>query len=257
MPITRFEMLDDRGGFRRARARQAVLLVIAGKANPAGAGSYVGDAYIASRTGFDQRHCRRLRCELRDLGLLQWGEGRGYRGQGTWGSNHYQVSVAEFWQRRGVIARVFSTQFHKLNTDISELNTDISDISAPESGYPDSRLPPLEAPPNREPEKLAAPPLILPQQQRQRWNEIKFLQDYGAALLRNNPNIDDGDLAEHLKEYAAQNQKPYFDAWPGANSPIAQAIINARAIVRDEKLGRAKPPARPRSAPQKKSAVAG
>lgn len=123
------------------------------------------------------------------------------------------------------------------------------DVTNPEPGSPDLRsitksknkrpLGGATAPSGgtSQPAQAAASPLVphrtlLPQQKR--WIDIRFLQNYAVALLRNKLAMDDVDLSLELKEYAAHNDKRYFDAWPGANPPIQQAIINARAVLRDE-----------------------
>jgi Helix-turn-helix domain len=66
----------------------------------------------------------------------------------------------------------------------------------------------------------------LPQQRR--FAIVKRLTDAAREILEKKPDCSDGDLAEELKTWAARNNVPYFDAWPGAATPISQAITNAR-----------------------------
>ena len=60
-----------------------------------------------------------------------------------------------------------------------------------------------------------------------RYAIISCLADQGTELLKANPKMPYGDLAESLKAWAAQHDIPYFDAWPGSASPIQQAITIA------------------------------
>lgn len=71
-------------------------------------------------------------------------------------------------------------------------------------------------------EKRAA----LPQQRR--YAIIARLAARATEILRDAPRIDLGDLTELLKTWAAHNGISYFDGWPGAASPIEQAITIAR-----------------------------
>ncbi len=67
---------------------------------------------------------------------------------------------------------------------------------------------------------------------RTRYVEIGRLQNHAIELLRVDPNKSLGDLAEQLKQWAADNGIRYFDACPGAATPIQQAITNALAARR-------------------------
>jgi hypothetical protein len=145
MPIQRFELLDDRAGFKSARARQLILHHVAGKANPDGTHSFVSDDYLAKRTGFTPRHCRRLRCDLKILALLDWNEKIKFQG-----SNLYTVT-AEPWPRRRAIRRIFEAANPDISTDanadISKPNPDISASNADiamsyQCAHPDVPLPP-------------------------------------------------------------------------------------------------------------------
>ena len=63
--------------------------------------------------------------------------------------------------------------------------------------------------------------------QQRRFAIIRRLTDAAAEILARKPNYPHGDLAEELKRWAAKEGVPYFDAWPGAATPIEQAITNA------------------------------
>jgi hypothetical protein len=187
MPITRFEMTGDRVGFRRARARRQVLEVIASKTNPDGTGSYVSDNYIVSKTGFERRHSIRLRQELRDLGLLDWMEGRGFRGvERGWGSNQYTVSVRENWPRRGEVGKVFV-----LNSDISSRETGLNgDISGVESRHMHVAQPPSlpkEREPLGRPSQDARSTALETQAERQYKSDLKKLRKSTNPPARGRP----------------------------------------------------------------------
>lgn len=64
--------------------------------------------------------------------------------------------------------------------------------------------------------------------QQRRYAIIRRLTDAAERILARKPACSDGDLAEELKRWAAKEDVPYFDAWPGAATPIEQAITNAR-----------------------------
>jgi hypothetical protein len=68
-----------------------------------------------------------------------------------------------------------------------------------------------------------------PTNQQRRFAIIGRLTEGAEKILDRKPNCAHGDLAEELKEWAAKEGVPYFDAWPGAASPIEQAITNAIA----------------------------
>jgi hypothetical protein len=63
--------------------------------------------------------------------------------------------------------------------------------------------------------------------QQRRFAIIRRLADAASQILHRTPNCELGDLAEQLKQWAASNSVPYFDAWPGAATPIEQAITIA------------------------------
>jgi hypothetical protein len=75
---------------------------------------------------------------------------------------------------------------------------------------------------NRQPRREA---VATPQQRR--FAIIGRLADAAVEILNRKPDCELGDLAEELKEWAANNGVPYFDAWPGAATPIQQAITIA------------------------------
>jgi hypothetical protein len=63
--------------------------------------------------------------------------------------------------------------------------------------------------------------------QQRRFAIIGRLTDAAVRILNRKPDCELGDLAEELKQWAANNGVPYFDAWPGAATPIQQAITIA------------------------------
>ncbi len=60
--------------------------------------------------------------------------------------------------------------------------------------------------------------------QQRRYAIVDRLAEGASKILDRKPDIPDGDLAEELKQWAANESVPYFDRWPGAASPIEQAI---------------------------------
>jgi hypothetical protein len=66
---------------------------------------------------------------------------------------------------------------------------------------------------------------VTPQQRR--FAIVGRLADAAAEILNGKPDCELGDLAEELKQWAAGNGIPYFDAWHGAATPVQQAITIA------------------------------
>jgi hypothetical protein len=60
-----------------------------------------------------------------------------------------------------------------------------------------------------------------------RFAKIRRLAEAATEILDRNPDCALGDLASQLKQWGANNDVTYFDAWPGAATPIDQAIIIA------------------------------
>jgi hypothetical protein len=65
--------------------------------------------------------------------------------------------------------------------------------------------------------------------QQRRYAMVGRMTEVADAMLNKNPNLRDADLADELKQWAASNGIRYFDACPGAATPIQQAITNACA----------------------------
>jgi hypothetical protein len=63
--------------------------------------------------------------------------------------------------------------------------------------------------------------------QQRRFAIVRRLANAASEILARTPNCEHGDLTEQLKQWAASNSVPYFDAWPGAATPIEQAITIA------------------------------
>jgi hypothetical protein len=63
--------------------------------------------------------------------------------------------------------------------------------------------------------------------QQRRFAIVRRLTAVACEFLAKTPNCELGDLTEQLKQWAASNGVPYFDAWPGAATIVEQAITNA------------------------------
>jgi len=63
--------------------------------------------------------------------------------------------------------------------------------------------------------------------QQRRFAIVRRLTEAASAILAKKPDCQMGDLAEELKQWAANNGVPYFDAWTGAATPIERAITIA------------------------------
>jgi hypothetical protein len=62
---------------------------------------------------------------------------------------------------------------------------------------------------------------------RVRYVQIGRFANRATELLKADPHKPLGDLAEELKQWGADNDIPYFDAWTGAATPVQQAITIA------------------------------
>jgi len=63
--------------------------------------------------------------------------------------------------------------------------------------------------------------------QQRRFAIVARLAKRAVEILDRKPDCSHGDLTEELKQWAANEGIPYFDAWPGAATPIEQAITIA------------------------------
>jgi len=73
--------------------------------------------------------------------------------------------------------------------------------------------------------KSESPKPATPQQRR--FAIVGRLAKAAAGILDRKPDCPHGDLAEELKQWAANEGVPYFDALPGTATPIEQAITIA------------------------------
>jgi hypothetical protein len=64
-----------------------------------------------------------------------------------------------------------------------------------------------------------------------RYLRIQKFAKMAVHIMEREPDLCDGDVEEKLKTWAAERDIEYFDALPGANPPIAQALINAHAVL--------------------------
>jgi hypothetical protein len=60
--------------------------------------------------------------------------------------------------------------------------------------------------------------------QQRRFAIVGRLTKAAGEILERNPDCQVGDLAELLKQWAADNDLVYFDAWRGSSTPIQKAI---------------------------------
>jgi Helix-turn-helix domain len=73
--------------------------------------------------------------------------------------------------------------------------------------------------------KVKNPARVSPQQRR--FAIVARLTNAAVEILKRDPDCRFGDLSEHLKQWAADHDVAYFDGWPGAATPIQQAITIA------------------------------
>ena len=207
-----------------------VLLAMADHARDDGTGCYPSVELLAKKTSQSRRGVQKILRLLEDAGLIA--ASKVSRG-GPRHSTEYKLTLHNR-EPRSLFA---STQPRTPVPETANIRTPNREpeCAKPRTGFartiknhqePSLNLRPLARPSSRPPcgnrEKTTATP------QQIRFATIRRLAKAAAEILDRKPECTDGDLAEDLKQWAANEEIPYFDAWPGAATPIEQAITIAR-----------------------------
>ena len=214
-----------------------VLLMIANHAHTDGTGAYPALITLAAETRLTERGVRYILPKLTNSGELEIEHNAGPRG-----THRYSLPgvVRDGFNLRGLPAnfsgrarqgsRPDREDFHRFPGSLpAKSSSSTGKACSPEPKRTETQsqnLRPLarssSAPPcgKVEKKKTATP-------QQRRYAIVGRLTDAAEIIIERKPNCPLGDLAEELKEWAAKEGVPYFDAWPGAATPIEQAITNA------------------------------
>jgi len=217
-----------------------VLLMIANHADTSGRNAYPGVATVAAETRLTERAVRYILPKLEVSGELVI-----ERDAGPFGTHLYTLPgvVRDGFNLRGLPENFAGRNPNakpvptgnlpaKFAPGCGNLPANCSNSSgksfAPEPKRTETKtknLRPLSRPNSSSCGNSAKAGAALPQQRR--FAIVKRLTDAAREILDRKPDCSIGDLAEELKTWAARNNVPYFDAWPGAATPISQAITNA------------------------------
>jgi hypothetical protein len=231
IPLESFKHPRDGRRWREAaRNRYSLLLRLSTHANPDGTftdeDGHKNFSPSAERlqAHYARRSMYRHMNDLKDLGFLSWA-----REQKHYGRRIYRVTIPE---ETG--ATKADNRCHETAKQVPQLRTT--------SVFPSAVKEELGASSSKAVEKAAAPLASHPSSkgktpQQKRYAIVGLLAQWAEWLLKDDPRIAEGDLVESLKKRAATNDVPYFDGWPGAASPIEQAITIARARIREKTAG--------------------
>jgi len=223
---------DGRRWQQPARCRYTLLLRLSTHANPDGTFmSEDGRKNYSPRAErlelhFASRSMYRHMDDLKDLGFLDW-----EREKKHYGRRIYQITMPE-----KTPATKLKNTCHETEDHLPQLRTTAvlpstvkgKDLPRPVCGNVEKAASPLVPHSSLKKKKREKTP------QQQRWAAVAALAREVESILRRDRRIAEGDLVEDLKKFAAVNDIPYFDGWPGAASPIEQAITIGSQRIREE-----------------------
>jgi hypothetical protein len=200
-----------------AASEKLVLLAMADHARDDGTGCYPAVGLLARKTSQSRRGVQKIMRRLEEAGLIA--PSRVSRG-GPRRSTEYRLTLATqprtpVHATANVGARNGERQCAQPRTEFARTIKNHQEPSV-NLARPSPRS---SSPVEKEPLKAKT--------HRARYVQIGCLADRATEILRAEPRKSHGDLAEELKQWAADNGVPYFDTWPGAATPIEQAITIA------------------------------
>jgi hypothetical protein len=224
IPLEQFKLdRDGRKWKSAARNRYNLLLRLSTHAN--GDGTFLSPDgkrnFSPSMERLQEHYARRtlyrLMNELQELGMLPW-----RREKNHYGRRIYEIKMPDdggnYVDKPDVK--------HQEQVPHSQEQVPHSQEQVPQLRTPSVSSPP--SPPKEGKTYGAGAPnstyTPIKTEQRKRYGIIGRLAGRAEFLLKQNPNLDRGDLAEQLKDWAASSKMPYF--WPSTgHSPIEQAIV--------------------------------
>jgi biotin operon repressor len=203
-----------------------VLLALGDHGRDDGTGCYPSIDTLARKTSLTRRGVQKIMRRLEDAGLITPSkQSRGYR------ATEYKITL----ENREPRSLFSSTKPRTPGPQTANASAENREPQCLEPRTPFARTiknhqEPSENLARRSPRSSSSPvekESHQPQTHRVRYVQIGRLADRATEILRAEPRKSHGDLAEELKQWAADNGFSYFDAWPGAATPIEQAITIA------------------------------
>jgi hypothetical protein len=215
-----------------ASSEKLVLLAMADHARDDGTGCYPSIELLARKTSLSRRGVQKIMRRLESRGLIA--PSKVSRG-GPRRSTEYTLTVENseprslfpssqprtpVHQTANVVTPNRERQCAKPRTGFARTIRNHQEPSGNLARHSPRRSSPVE---KRSPQAMA---------HRVRYVQIGRLANRATELLRAEPHKSLGELVEELKQWAASNDMPYFDAWPGAAAPIDQAITIATERIK-------------------------
>lgn len=235
-----------------AAGEKLVLLAMADHARDDGSGCYPSIELLARKTSQSRRGVQKIMRRLEDAGLIAPSEvSRGGRHCSTeykltlWNSSANSEPRSLFGSTQPRTGRRKTanwetpnrepgdakqrTTFARTISNRHEPSKNLRPLARPSPSAACGNLGPDSSEESQKPwlgkgkdqRKTAATP------QQHRFAIVDRLAKTAAEILDRKPDLPHGDLTEELKQWAALEGIPYFDAWPGAATPIEQAITIA------------------------------
>jgi hypothetical protein len=190
-----------------------VLLMTASHAHADGTGAWPSVRTLAREARISERQARNCLRRLERSGELKTDEGAG-----PGGTNLYSLPLMAV-EKGEVVGK-------RLPPGVGQFEAKKVSQIAPEPSLTVQsqiqNLRPLARPSPISCGKVASEKGATPQQRR--FAIVRRLKKGAAEILDRKPDCPLGDLSEELKQWAANEGIPYFDAWPGSAPPIEQAI---------------------------------
>ena len=210
-----------------AASEKLVLLAMADHARDDGTGCYPSIELLARKTSQSRRGVQKIMRRLEEAGLIAPSSvSRG----GPRRSTEYKLTLANS-ERGSLFASTQPRTPVHASANVGAPNSE-RQCTQPRTGFartiknhqePSGNLARL-SPRSSSPMEKESPK---GRTHRVRYVQIGRLANRATEILRAEPHKSLGDLAEELKQWAADNGIPYFDAWPGAATPVDQAITIA------------------------------
>jgi hypothetical protein len=222
VPLERYRLEGDGRKWKsKARDRMSAAGWLATYGDADGSRIFPSVLSLARHFGWSRRKAFYVLSDLKELGLL---EGGGLTSEH--GTRIRRMNLAAFLGAGVQDSRGAGVQDSR-GAGVQDSRAGVQSNVAPNRHLTDQRqnqnLRPLTRP--------SSPPLCgkletkrPPTPQQRRFAIVRRLAEAAAEILGRCPDCSWADLAEDLKQCAAKEGIEYFDAWPGAASPIQQAI---------------------------------
>ena len=193
-----------------------VLLMTANHAKADGTGAWPSVRTLAREARISERQARNCLRRLERSGELKTDEGAGPGGTNLYSLSLMAVEKGELVGKR-LPPGVGQFEAKKVSQIAPEPSLTVQSQIQIQNLRPLARPNSTASCGNVKNQKTATP-------QQRRFAIVRRLEKAAAKILDRKPDCPLGDLSEELKQWAANEGIPYFDAWPGSAPPIEQAI---------------------------------